>query len=88
MRASLQSTRRHSFQGRHQLESKTSNPQHPYQRPSEERKKEITALLSLVGLEHIDDPTLVGFFLFIKDKEASNDPIVEEWRTAGERFLR
>jgi len=71
-----------------QLESKISDLQTQHQLLLKERQQEIAVLLSVVDLTHFNDKTLVGALFFIKDKITTQDPILEAWRAAGEKFLR
>lgn len=75
-----------------QLESKISELQSQYQLLLKERQQEIAALLTVVDLAHIDDKTLVGGLLFLKEKISSQDSAAlslwEGWHNASENFLR
>lgn len=71
-----------------QLESKISDLQFQKQRLLEEREKEIALIISNLDLSSLDDKVLVEGLQFLKYKVSTKDPLVEEWRSAGERFLR
>jgi hypothetical protein len=72
----------------HHLKSKVSELQNQYQQILKEREHEIAVLLSTIELAHLDDKTLLGGLLFLKDKITTQDPIMEVWYAAGEKFLR
>lgn len=72
----------------HQLKTKISDFQNQYQQLLKERQQEIAVLLSAVDLAHLDDKTLLGGFLFLKNKITAQDPMMEAWHAAGEKFLR
>lgn len=72
----------------HQLESKISDLQTQHQLLLKERQQEISILLSSVDLAHLEDKTLLGVLLFIRDKITTQDPILETWQDVGEKFLR
>ena len=88
MNASLKPTPGRQVRGMRQLESKIADLQTLYQRLLKERQQEIAILLSAIDLAHLDDKTLAGGLLFIKEKVRAQDSIVEAWRDAGEKFLR
>ena len=71
-----------------QLKSKISDLQSQYQHLLPQRQQDIAALITSLDLASMEDTFLVGGLMFIKDKVAIQDPIVEGWRKAGERFLR
>jgi hypothetical protein len=70
------------------LASKISELQSLYQQQSQRRQEQIAALVSRVDLTSVNDPILMGAFLFIQNKLTTKDPIVEDWNNAGIRFLR
>jgi len=72
----------------HQLESKISELQKQHQLLLKERQQEIAALISMVDLAQLDDKTLMGGLLFLKEKITTQNPMMETWHTAGEKFLR
>lgn len=88
MSASLKLSRGRRVRDMHQLKAKISDLQSQYQQYVQEREEEIASLLSLTDLTSVDDPLLMGAFLFIKNKITSKDPIMEDWQNAGEKFLR
>ncbi len=88
MSASLKPIRKSALQGMRQLKSKISDLETQYQRYVEHRQKEITTLLTCIDLTQMEDLNLTGAFLFIKEKEATNDSLMEKWHAAGMRFLR
>src|SRR5207247_1133377 len=67
---------------------KLSGLQNQHQILLRERQQEMAVLLSATDLADLDDKILVGGLLFLKDKITTQDPIVEAWRDAGEKFLR
>ena len=71
-----------------QLESRISDLQTQHQVLLKERQQEIAILISVLDLAHLDDKTLLGGLLFLRDKITTQDPMVEAWHTAGEKFLR
>ena len=71
-----------------QLESRISDLQNQHQLLLKERQQEIAVLLSAIDLAHLDDKTLLGGLLYLKDKITTQDPMVEAWHAAGEKFLR
>lgn len=71
-----------------QLKSKISELQKHYQLLLKERQTDIAALIPMADLAHLDDKTLMGGFLFLKEKISTEDPIMEAWHVAGEKFLR
>ena len=70
------------------LASEISKLQSRYQQQAQRRQEDIVHLLSWVDLTQLDDPILMGAFLFIQNKITTKDPIVEDWNAAGARFLR
>ena len=71
-----------------QLESKISDLQTQYQRLLPQRQQDIATLITFLDLASMEDAALVGGLMFVKSKVTTQDPIVEGWRNAGERFLR
>lgn len=71
-----------------QLQSKISGFQNQYQDLLKERQQEIASLISAIDLAHLDDKILLGGLLFIREKITTQDPILEAWHDAGEKFLR
>ncbi|MBA3814376.1 MAG: hypothetical protein H0X26_07810 [Alphaproteobacteria bacterium] len=75
-----------------QLESRISDLQNQHQRLHKERQQEIAILISTIDLAHLDDKTLVGGLLFLKEKITTQDPtglaLLEAWYAAGEKFQR
>jgi hypothetical protein len=92
MSTSLKPVLGRHLQGMHHLEAKISGLQAQYQRLLKERQQDITNLLSTVDFIHLDDHTLLGGLLFLKEKTTSQDiankSLMEAWRDAGEKFLR
>ncbi|MBT5389150.1 MAG: hypothetical protein HOL16_00325 [Alphaproteobacteria bacterium] len=72
----------------HQVETKISDLKAKYQCLLGERQKEVSDLIANLNLVHIDNKTLMGGLIFLREKITTEDPIVEAWRDAGERFLR
>jgi hypothetical protein len=70
------------------LATKISDLQSLYQQQAQRRQEQIVALVSRVDLTFVDDPILMGAFLFIQNKLTTKDPMVEDWNVAGMRFLR
>ncbi len=70
------------------LESKLSSLKAQHQHLLQTREKEIASLLTSLELTALEDNTLLGGLLFLKEKIITQDPIVEGWREAGDRFLR
>lgn len=70
------------------LASKISDLQLKYQQQAKRRQEEVARLLSWADLTTVDDPTLMGAFLFIQNKLTTKDPIMEDWNVVGARFLR
>lgn len=71
-----------------QLESKISTLQSQHQNLLKDRRQEIAALITSLELAQIEDNILLGALLFLKNKIATQDPLLEAWHDAGERFLR
>lgn len=71
-----------------QIESKISELQSQKQRLLEERQKEIALLIATFDLASLEDNVLIGGLKYLRHKITIQDPIMEDWRTAGERFLR
>ena len=67
MSAPLKPIHGRHLRGMHQLESKILDLQNQYQSLLKERQQEITHLLSAIGLAHLDDHTLLGGLLFLKE---------------------
>lgn len=88
MSVSMKRTRGRPAKNMQQLASKISNLQLKYQQQAQRRQEDIVHLLSWIDLTPVDDPILVGAFLFIQNKITTKDPIVEDWNNAGIRFLR
>ncbi len=88
MSASLKRTRTGHAQSMRQLKSKMAGLQAHYQQLVQHRQNEIATLLSWIDLTSLEDSTLMGAFLFIQDKATTQDPLMEEWKNAGARFLR
>ncbi|MCI5059207.1 MAG: hypothetical protein MRY83_24050 [Flavobacteriales bacterium] len=70
-----------------QLESKISTLQTQHQNLLKDRQQEIAGLITSLELAHVEDNLLIGSLLFLKDKISIQDPILEAWRLAGDRFL-
>lgn len=77
-----------TLQGIRQIEAKITDLQHQYDHLLKQRQQDIAQLITTLDLASLEDQTLVGGFLFIKDKVASQASIVEDWQHAGARFLR
>ena len=71
-----------------QLESKISTLQSQHQNLLKDRQQEIAGLITSLDLAQVEDNILLGSLLFLKNKIATQDPILEAWRDAGDRFLR
>ena len=71
-----------------QLEIKISTLQTQHQTLLKDRQQEIAGLITSLELAHLEDNLLIGALLFLKNKITTQDPILEAWRDAGERFLR
>ena len=71
-----------------QLETKISTLQTQHQTLLKDRQQEIAGLITSLELAHVEDNLLIGALLFLKDKISTQDPILEAWQDAGERFLR
>ncbi len=88
MSASVKLTRGQPSKNMQRIASKISDLQSLYQQQAQRRQEQIVTLLSRVDLAPVDDPILMGAFLFIQNKLTTKDPIVEDWNVAGARFLR
>ena len=88
MSASMKLARGRPSKNMQRLASKISDLQSLYQQQAQRRQEQIAALVSRVDLTSVDDPILMGAFLFIQNKLTTKDPIVEDWNNAGIRFLR
>ena len=71
-----------------QLESKISTLQAHHQNLLKDRQQEIAGLITSLELVHVEDNILLGVLLSLKEKIITQDPILEAWRDAGDRFLR
>ena len=71
-----------------QLQSKISGLQTQYQHFLIQRQQDIATLITSLDLASMEDASLVGGLMFVKSKVATQDPIVEGWQNAGEKFLR
>jgi hypothetical protein len=71
-----------------QIKTKITSLQHQYDEFQKQRQQDIAHLITTLDLSELDDQSLVGALLYIKDKVVSQDSIAEVWRDAGERFLR
>lgn len=76
------------IRGINQLKSKMSALQEEYEKRLFQRQKDIASLIVTLDLADIDDQLLIGGLLFLKDKIMIQEPLVEGWRNAGDRFLR
>ncbi len=54
----------------------------------EQRNQEIAQLISRIDLASIDNKTLMGGFLHLSHTLNTDPSKKEEWRIAGEKFLR
>lgn len=88
MSASMKLARGRPAKNMQLLASKISELQTLYQQQAQHRQEDIVHLLSWVDLTPVDDPILMGAFIFIQNKITTKDPIVEDWNAAGARFLR
>ena len=88
MSASLKPVRGRSAKSMRQIASKISDLQSRYQRLLTQRQEDIAILITSLDLASMEDASLVGGLMFVKSKVTTQDPIVEGWRNAGERFLR
>jgi hypothetical protein len=88
MSASIKLARGRPSKNMQRIASKISDLQSLYQQQAQRRQKEIIHLLSGIALTSVEDPILMGAFLFIQNKITTKDPIVEDWNVAGARFLR
>lgn len=87
MAASLKSTGSR-IRGIHQLKSKITTLQTQYQKLLTHRQQDIASRIATLDLADMDDQLLMGGLIFLKEKITTQDPIMENWRNAGERFLR
>ena len=71
-----------------QIESKISKLQAEQQELLKQHLLDVVDLMSKMDLTQIDVKVLSGGLLFLRDKVSTHDPIMEDWRQAGERFLR
>lgn len=71
-----------------QIKTKITALQHQYDHLLQQRQQDIAQLITALDLASLEDQILVGALLFIKDKIAIQDPMVEDWQQAGMRFLR
>lgn len=76
------------IRGLRQIESKISDLQKQHQHLLTQRQQDIASLITSLNLAHIDDQILIGGLMFLKDKITTQDPLAENWRDAGGRFLR
>ena len=88
MSASMKLARGRPSKNMQRLASKISDLQSLYQQQAQHRQEQIAALVSRVDLMFVDDPILMGAFLFIQNKLTTKDPIMEDWNVAGAQFLR
>ena len=88
MSASLKPVRGRSAKSMRQIASKISDLQVQYQHLLTQRQQDIAALITSLDLASMEDASLVGGLMFVKNKVTTQDPIVEGWRNTGERFLR
>jgi hypothetical protein len=71
-----------------QIKAKITALQHQYDEFQKQRQQDIAHLITTLDLSSLDDETLVGGLIFVKDKTTAQDHIAEVWWEAGERFLR
>ena len=88
MSASVKPVRGRSAKSMRQIASKISDLQVQYQHLLTQRQQDIATLIASLDLASMEDTLLVGGLIFVKNKITAQDPIVEGWRNAGERFLR
>lgn len=88
MSPSLKPVLGRQIRGMRQLESKILDLQNQYQHLLNQRQQDITAIIATLDLASLEDPLIIGGLLFLKEKVATKDSIVEAWRDAGEKFLR
>ena len=69
------------------LESKIADLNIQYQQLLEQRHQEIAGLVSRVGLQNIDNKTLVGGFLHLAHHLRTTPSQKEAWHQAGQTFL-
>jgi len=80
--------RKNPLQGMHQIKAKVTVFQQQYDHLLQQRQQDIAKLISTLDLATLEDQTLVGALLFIKDQVSAQDKMLEVWQDAGERFLR
>lgn len=71
-----------------QLKKKIAQLETTYQSLLQDRADELSQYICALGLDDVDDKTLIGGLLFIKQKIMNADEIKEDWQAAGTRFLR
>lgn len=71
-----------------QIESKIFQLQAKQQELLKQHLLGLADLISKTNLAQVDIKALTGGLLFLRDKITIHDPITEDWRIAGERFLR
>jgi len=71
----------------HQLETKIADLKSRYADLMEERHSEIATLIAKTDLSLLDNKTLVGGLLSLKNQLAANPSQKEAWQEAGEKFL-
>lgn len=59
-----------------------------HQKLVDQRTSEIAHLISRVGLNSVEDKTLLGGFLHMVTVLSTPSPQQEAWRVAGQKFLR
>lgn len=72
----------------HQLETKIADLKSQYADLMEERHGEVATLIAKTDLPLLDNKTLMGGLLSLKNQLAVNPAQKEAWRDAGEKFLR
>ena len=88
MTASLKLVLGRQIRGMRQLESKIADLQNQYQHHLKQRQQDIAFLITSLDLSSLEDNILIGGLLYLKDKITTQDPMVEGWQHAGDRFLR
>lgn len=81
-------THKHPLQGMYHIKAKISDLQLQYDALLKQRQQDIAHLITILDLASLEDPILMGGFLYIRDKIIAQDAIMEVWRNAGEQFLR
>lgn len=81
-------THKHPLQGMYHIKAKISDLQLQYDALLKQRLQDIAHLITTLDLASLEDQTLVGGLLYVRDKTIAQDAIMEVWRDAGERFLR